>query len=579
MNGFTTDGLGFENGDNISNFAMKSDHSESRQLLQMFDSIWNSPDRLQDVTDQVLDSITAAYVENPPEFIYFMTLYNIFNEFLEDISEDYLPREGVGFKESGIWGMLYPFQKDASLAIINKLEAYSGCILADSVGLGKTFTALSVIKYYECRNKSVLVLCPKKLSENWNVYRNRYRNNPLIGDRFRYDVLYHTDLLRRKGMSNGVDLSRTIWENYDLVVIDESHNFRNGGDPDGRMVNRYQKLLDDVVRKGVETKVLMLSATPVNNRFSDLYNQLRVAFAGNQLLSDTNLELSSPVEDVFSRAQRSFARWSKLPSEERTTERLQKMLDFDFFTLLDSVTIARSRRHIERYYSMEELGGFPTRLSPISLHPGISDLPDVIPYNEIYDELNRLKLAIYIPTDYILPSIRSKYVGPENTNRSGREMGIRRLMSISLLKRLESSVHSFRITMRRVLGRIDQTVEGIQSYKETKRGFVYKDHGPDMDGTDPDTDTDEILRTQRELKIDIADMDYLSWLTDLQHDSAIMSRLLRRLEPVTPEHDLKLNTLRGHAGQDGEPDKSGEQEGAGVLGILRYGRLPIPPVV
>lgn len=542
--GFTTDGLGFENGNSISNYVTKLDYSESRQFLQLFDAVWNSPERLQDVTDQVLDSITAAYVENPPEFIYFMTLYNIFNEFLEDISEDYLPREGVGFKESKIWSMLYPFQRDASLSIINKLETYSGCILADSVGLGKTFTALSVIKYYECRNKSVLVLCPKKLSENWNVYRNKYRNNPLIDDRFRYDVLYHTDLSRKKGMSNGMDLSRIIWENYDLVVIDESHNFRNGGNPDNGRMNRYRKLLDDVVRKGVETKVLMLSATPVNNRFNDLYNQLEIAFAGNRLLSETNLKISSSVEDVFARAQRSFVRWSALPVEERTTDQLQKMLDFDFFTLLDSVTIARSRRHIERYYSMEGIGRFPTRLNPISLHPGISDLQDVISYEEIDAKLEDLNLAIYIPTEYLLASKRLKYVGPENTNRSGREKGIRKLMSISLLKRLESSIHSFRITLTKIMYRVDQTIDAIERYEKTRHRTVLKGFELEADEIDPDLDIDEVFATQKELQIDIGDMDFITWKRDLQYDSTVMSDILKRLEPVTPEHDLKLNTLR-----------------------------------
>jgi len=544
LNGFTTDGLGFESGNNISNYVMKSDYSESRQLLGLFDNVWNSPDRLQDVTDQVLDCITAAYVENAPEFIYYMTLYNIFNEFLEDISEDYLPREGVGFKESQIWKMLYPFQKDAALSIINKLETYSGCILADSVGLGKTFTALSVIKYYECRNKSVLVLCPKKLSENWNVYRNKYKNNPLIEDRLRYDVLYHTDLSRKRGMSNGMDLNKIIWENYDLVVIDESHNFRNGGDPYNNRVNRYQKLLDDVVKKGVETKVLMLSATPVNNRFMDLYNQLTIAFAGNRQLSDANLKLSTSIEDIFTRAQKAFKRWGDLPSGERTTDRLQKMLDFDFFTLLDSVTIARSRRHIEKYYSMEGIGKFPTRLNPISLHPGISELPDVISYKEINSMLDRLTLAIYIPTDYLLASKRSKYIGPENTNRSGREKGIRKLMSISLLKRLESSVHSFRITLSKVLSRVEQTLMAIDRYETTHQKIVLHTYELDTNEVDPDMDTDEIFAAEKEFQINIGDMDYIRWKAELLHDKEIMSDLLKQLEPVTPEHDLKLNSLR-----------------------------------
>ena len=546
LNGFTTDSLGFERGNNITNFVMKADFNESSSVFQMFDSVWNSEDRLQDVTDQVLESITAAYVENPPEFIYFITLYNIFSEFLEDISEDYLPREGVGFKESKIWNMLYPFQKDAALSIINKLETYSGCILADSVGLGKTFTALSVIKYYECRNKSVLVLCPKKLSDNWNTYRNKYRSNPLLEDRFRFDVLYHTDLSRKRGESNGIDLSKIIWENFDLVVIDESHNFRNGGDSSDDHVNRYQKLLEDIVRKGVETKVLMLSATPVNNRFKDLYNQLIVAFAGNTKLSETNLKLSSSLDDVFNQAQKAFTRWSKLPTEERTTDKLQSMLDFDFFTLLDNVTIARSRRHIEKYYSMDGIGKFPTRLNPVTLHPGISELPGVISYSEINSRLESMSLALYVPTDYLLSSKRSKYVGPENTNRSGREQGIKKLMSISLLKRLESSIHSFRKTLSKVLRRVDDTIDMIERFEKNHCEVRLKTWELNDDELDPDMDTEEIFSAKNEYQISLKDMDYITWKSKLEFDRDVMSGLLDALEPVTPEHDLKLNTLREH---------------------------------
>jgi SNF2 family DNA or RNA helicase len=269
LNGFTTVDIGCERGNNSYNMVNSFETPFSAQYLQLFDSLWNDKEKLQDVTDVVLENITTAYNENSPELIYFITLYNVFSEFLEDISEDVLPNEATGFKNSKIWNMIYDFQKDAALAIINKLEKYNGCILADSVGLGKTFTALAVYKYYENRNKSVLVLCPKKLAENWNTYKDNYVNNPIAADRLRYDVLFHTDLSRDHGTSNGLDLDRLNWGNYDLVVIDESHNFRNGGELSGedQKENRYLKLLNKVVRAGVKTKVLMLSATPVNNRF------------------------------------------------------------------------------------------------------------------------------------------------------------------------------------------------------------------------------------------------------------------------------------------------------------------------
>lgn len=346
MNGFTTVDIGCERGNNSYNMVNRFEAPFSAFYMQLFETLWNDHDKLQDVTDVVIENITTAYNENSPEFIYFMTLYHVFSEFLDDISEDELPNEATGFKQSKIWSLLYDFQRDAVLAIINKLERYNGCILADSVGLGKTFTALAVVKYYENRNKSVLVLCPKKLAENWNTYKDNYVNNPIAADRLNYDVLFHTDLSRAHGFSNGLDLDRLNWGNYDLVVIDESHNFRNGaGTHANTHENRYVKLMDKIIRAGVKTKVLMLSATPVNNRFVDLKNQLAIAYEGDSENMNKQLNTTKTIEEIFKQAQRAFNTWSKLEPEARTTDALLRTLDFDFFELLDSVTIARSRKH------------------------------------------------------------------------------------------------------------------------------------------------------------------------------------------------------------------------------------------
>ena len=395
INNFTTVELGCEKGNVISTTIVK-DASLARTLLADFNEIWNDSKLLQVVTDEVIDSITAAYNENSPDFIYFVTLYNIFNEFLEDVSEDVLPNEATGFQDSKVWNMLFNFQRDAVLAIINKLEKYNGCILADSVGLGKTFTALAVIKYYESRNKSVLVLCPKKLANNWNTYRDNYVNNPLAEDRLNYKVLYHTDLGRTHGFSNGTDLSRLRWDTYDLVVVDESHNFRNGGkleSDDDSKDNRYVTLLKQVIRKGVKTKVLMLSATPVNTRFNDLKNQLQLAYEGDSSLLDSKLKTSRSIDEIFRNAQKAFNTWSKWEPYDRTTDNLLRMLDFDFFEVLDSVTIARSRKHIEKYYDTASIGKFPERLPPKSCRPHLTDLKDAISYNEIFEQLTNCRAA------------------------------------------------------------------------------------------------------------------------------------------------------------------------------------------
>ena len=550
INGFTTVDLGCERGNNAYYPVQKTEaHENSRYFLKLFEEIWNDKVRLQDVTDLVLDNISTAYRENSPDFIYFFTLYNIFNEFLEDISEDVLPNEATGFKQSKIWNMLYNFQKDAALAIINKLEKYNGCILADSVGLGKTFTALAVIKYYENRNKSVLVLCPKKLSENWNTYKGNYVNNPIAEDRLRYDVLYHTDLSREHGKSNGLELDRLNWGNYDLVVIDESHNFRNGGEISGEDAkeNRYLKLMNKVIRAGVRTKVLMLSATPVNNRFIDLKNQLALAYEGDSAQINEKLDTSTTIDEIFRRAQKAFNEWSRLPAEGRTTEALLDMLDFDFFEVLDSVTIARSRRHIEKYYDTADIGKFPERLKPISLRPCLTDLGDAINYNQIYELLISLNLAIYTPTYYIMPSRLSKYEelthnkGTSLTQK-GREEGIRRLMSINLLKRLESSVYAFRLTIDRVYHLIQSTIETIHTYQSGGKLLELEDF-TDADEFDMDDQNTDYFSVGKRVKIDLADMDYLSWLRELEKDADNLQLLSLMIGDITPAHDTKLQTL------------------------------------
>lgn len=555
INNFTTVELGCEKGNVISTTIVK-DKSLAQTLIRDFNEIWNDKKVLQEVTDEVIESITAAYNENSPDFIYFVTLYNIFNEFLEDVSEDVLPNEATGFKDSKIWGMLYNFQKDAALAIINKLEKYNGCILADSVGLGKTFTALSVIKYYENRNKSVLVLCPKKLANNWNTYKDNYINNPIASDRLRYDVLYHTDLNRTRGTSNGIDLSRINWGNYDLVVIDESHNFRNGGklvenpDEDSKD-NRYVTLMKKVIRAGVKTKVLMLSATPVNNKFLDLKNQLALAYEGHTDFIDDKLNTNRSIDDIFKNAQRAFNTWSKWEPCDRTTENLLKMLDFDFFEVLDSVTIARSRKHIQKYYDTSDVGTFPTRLPPISLRPHLTDLKEAINYNEIFEQLMLLTLTIYTPTHYILPSKMEKYAelyGDNKVNvgftQANREQGIRRLTAINLMKRMESSVYSFNLTLKRIKELIESTIDTIDRFdKYSSVNLDLTDISNVDEFDDEDQNTDDLFSLGKKVKIDLADMDYVSWRESLAKDAEVLELLTLMVGDITPEHDSKLQEL------------------------------------
>lgn len=557
LQGFTAADLGYERGDAVSNFVNKMDEApQASNFIQLFDQIWNDPDRLEDVTASVLNHIESVYAENSPARVYFLILYNIFSEFLEDISEDVLADDRTGYKDTKIWDALYDFQSDAAAGIINKLETYNGCILADSVGLGKTFTALAVIKYYELRNKSVLVLVPKRLGENWTNYNANLTTNLFAEDRFGYDVLAHTDLLRTSGESFGKPLDRINWGNYNLVVIDESHNFRNN--PASReKETRYERLLRQVVREGVNTKVLMLSATPVNNRFLDLKNQLALAYGGESGVLEEKLGVKTSIDEIFRQAQRVFNDWAELPPDERTAESILKRLNFDFFELLDAVTIARSRRHIEAFYDNSKIGGFPERRPPESIQSPLTDLPGVPSMGELFDLLTSLTMAVYAPLSYVFPSRLAKYedtYGGQLSDRSqargdagnlgqkNREKGIQKLMAVNLLKRLESSVEAFRLTLGKMSVTVGDALVTIESHTGSVADLTEEFGGFDAD--DEDFDLDGPSTVGAKVQVELEDIDLESWRRDLENDKATFDLLLEEMSKVTPQHDLKLNHLK-----------------------------------
>ncbi len=552
IKGFTSVDLGYEKNNMIYQGIMKNDEeSYAKFFFNQFKYVWDDPTKVEDVTQAIVDYISSAYIDNSPEFIYFVTLYNIFSEFLDDImSEDFMPNEGTGFKNSLVWKKLYSFQRDGAIGVIQKLEKYNGCILADSVGLGKTFTALAVMKYYASRNKNILVLAPKKLANNWNQYRDNIRTNLFYQDRIHFDVLYHTDLGRKHGFSNGHDLSKFNWDNYDLVVIDESHNFRNANSYRDKET-RYDFLINRVLKSGVKTKVLMLSATPVNNRFNDLKNQLALAYGDDYAEFNERLDTSKTVDVVLANAQRAFNEWTKLPKEERKAADLMSRLDIDFSILLDNVTIARSRKHITKYYDTSEIGSFPTRLKPISYYCDIASKEDTLAYNDIFNTLMGLSMGVYAPMNYILPSRISKYeelydtkVGKATLKQVNREKALQRLMTINMLKRLESCVDSFRITLKNICEVNKRTYNSILEYekgqaKSKTMEFSQIDEET-LDDEDFDISNDGTLG---KVKIDFADMDLLLWKRDLKSDIDTLEELYGLMGFVTPDKDLKLQKL------------------------------------
>lgn len=565
VEGFTTADLGYENNYSKLVGIMKTDIPEqSKFFISEFDRLWNSEKHLEDITNAVVDYISSCYKENSPEFIYFIILYNIFNEFLHDLDEDFMPNEATGFKNSIIWNKLYNFQKDGVVGIVNKLERYNGCILADSVGLGKTFTALAVMQYYSLRNKSILVLCPKRLEQNWTQYQGNKTTNIFYKDRIRFDVLFHTDLGRTSGKSGGMDLATVNWGNYDLVVIDESHNFRNNNSAHKDKDTRYDFLMKRIMQDGVKTKVLMLSATPVNNRYNDLKNQLLLAYCGDYSEMNATLETTKDVQSIFRNAQKVFNTWSKLPIEQRKAKDLMDKLDIDFSIILDSVTIARSRKHIQKFYDVKDIGKFPRRLPTKSYYPKLTDNPTVMKYKDIYDKLLSMTMNVYAPLAMLFPSRLEKYeakyqidlqsedaransLGQGLTRQMHRESGIKKLMTISLLKRLESSVYAFRLTLESLLDTNNKTLKLINAFLAGDKTIGVDKELFNYAAIDPDDDDSFALTKTsagKKIHIDLADIDVVTWKRDITHDIEILTAIYTEMKRVTPDEDKKLLELK-----------------------------------
>ena len=541
---FTTDGLGITSSNRIDSNTCMYGNEFTSVYLQMFDELWNNTAAVEDVKEQVLQHMQVLYKENTPEFIYFITLYNVFKEYLGELTEDNIVKTKTGIKDTLIWNKLYKFQRDGVIGAIDKIEKYNGCIIADSVGLGKTFTALAIIKYYELRNDRVLVLTPKKLHDNWSVYTQNDKRNIFASDRFNYDVLNHTDLSRTSGYTGDISLATVNWSNYDLVVIDESHNFRNNPPVKDR-VTRYERIMNDIIKSGVKTKILMLSATPVNNRMTDIKNQIAFITEGNdKALADVGI---TSIEQVLKKAQTVFNRWSELPDTKRTTESFVEMMNVDYFKLLDTLTIARSRKHIEKYYDSSEIGKFPDRRKPENVYADIDTLGEFPAIEKVNKQIKHLSLGLYSPLSYVLPEKRAEYErkydmsvgsGQSVFRQADRETSLIGLIRVGLLKRMESSIYSFALTIEKILGRIRNTISIIDSNQY--------DIGDNMSIEDIDLDENDLdsLLFGNKVKVLLSDMDLVKWRQDLADDAAKLQLLLTDARKITVERDAKLLELK-----------------------------------
>lgn len=542
---FSSDGIGTQPSNNLAPLtAITGDQNIVQSFSRNFDVNWNDGNSVDNHTDEIIERLSRISSENTPEWLYYISLYHIFHSQLDELDEKNTIKEGTGFKETAVWNTLYDFQKDGVVGLISKLEKYNGAILADSVGLGKTFSALAVIKYYELRNDKVLVLAPKRLRENWTIYTQNDVRNVLADDRFNYDVLNHTDLSRYQGFSGDIDLKTINWGNYDLVVIDESHNFRNNNPTKDDRLTRYERLMEEIIKQGVNTKVLMLSATPVNNRMNDLKNQ--IAFITNDNPQALDAYGIDDLDNELRLAQARYNEWSSLEEKERTTSRFLEMVNPGYFKILDLLTIARSRKHIVKYYNTKEIGEFPKRLKPISIKSDIDIQKKVSSIKEVNDEIKSLNLSIYQQMAYVLPTRKARYEDLYDTQTSrgvfrqeDRETSLTGLIRVNLLKRLESSIHSFTLTVSRMVTQIEDILEVISKSQNNEIKL------PSLINYD-----DEELETAfedysvgKKNKILLGDMDLHRWKMDLEEDLMKLKQIQQGARSVTPTRDEKLNDL------------------------------------
>ena len=549
--GLSTDGLGLTPGNPLSFIQASESPDEASMLAQWFDAQWAALAAQPEAKAALLAQLNELASPRDPMSIYTTVLYHLFQADSQDMDEDRIVKSATGIRNTVIWKKLYKFQRDGVVGAIDKLERFGGCIIADSVGLGKTFEALAVIKYHELRNDRVLVLAPKRLRDNWTLYKANDQRNILASDRFNYDVLNHTDLSRDGGLSGDIDLTHINWGNYDLVVIDESHNFRNKRSPKKNIETRYDRLMRKIIREGVKTRVLMLSATPVNNRLADLKNQIAFVTEGDDTaLFDHGI---ASIDSTTRRAQKAFNRWLELPEAEKTPQLLVEMLGFDYFSLLDHLTIARSRRHIEKYYGTAETGRFPSRLPPVNIKSDVDKAGEFQSIKEINLEIRRLKLASYAPLRYVkegrLAAYDEKYStairGGESIFRQvDREESLIHLMRVNLLKRMESSVWSFGLTVGRQLKDVDATLARLASYKAGSAGAEDEFEEIDIADVDIDDPAFEPLLVGRKVKVLLSDIDLARWRQDLTEDRNRLATLNAAAMQVNAARDDKLGKLR-----------------------------------
>lgn len=540
---FITSGLGFTPSPGYPMNTLFTSVSETDGLLAWFNSIWMDPDTTQDVKALVLAQLEEIFTSKSPEQVYFLTLNNVFREFVGDLEEEKIIKTRTGIKGTRVWKKLYRFQRDGVLGAIDKIEKFSGCVLADSVGLGKTFEALAIIKYYELRNDRVLVLCPKKIRENWTIFTVNDKRNLFAADRFNYDVLNHTDLTRLKGYSGELNLETLNWGNYDLVVIDESHNFRNNP-PRKDGMTRYSRLMREIIKAGVKTKILMLSATPVNSRMNDLKNQVAFITEGaDDALANAGL---ISIEQTLKKAQTRFNRWLQLSETKRTTESLLETLNFDYFKLLDLLTIARSRKHIQKYYDMAEIGDFPERAKPINIQADIDTDNLFPPLKEINRDIRRLNLSAYAPLKYVLPEKLPEYSRKYDMQVAGgsvfkqidREESLIHLMRVNLFKRMESSISSFARTLEKLLQGVRSIISRIDSHEEMDVEEL------NIEDIEIESEEFDLFLIGSKIKVLIQDVDRIRWKQELQEDEDLLVKLLREAREITPSRDEKLRRLQ-----------------------------------
>ena len=547
----TEAGIGKKQTNNLElNIAETGNNSQYKELVEWFESLWNNPQAHKEKTilakdgtskkidfkQYLIEAIAKIFIEYSPRDIYYKILFELFgNQILEIENDPEFNRQIGRLENTAIFHSLYDFQKKGVLSLIRMLQKYDGAILADAVGLGKTWSALAVMKFFQMQGREVILLCPKKLENNWRRYKEDQASKFEV-DKLKFFMRFHTDMNNSRLESYNDRADKFFRDDKPkLIVIDESHNLRN------HKANRYKFLVEQILQKNQDIKVLLISATPINNSLNDARNQFKLMVQGNVHGYETKLGVRN-IDYSFKQAQTIFHKWRK-DDTPKIGDFIKKLSGNDFFRLTDSLLVARTRKMVE---SQQTNLIFPVKNKPVNLFVTPHQLGNFETFEELFDHFPPM-LSGYQPAFYLddESGVKKDVLRDEKL----RDRFLVKMIYILMVKRLESSWFSFYSTVEKIKDHHQNALDKIKSYQTNKAKAVLLENDViDLDNDQNDDDFTEAVEEYtlgKKRPINIADIDAAGSLDkfkeDLKKDLDALDNLYVNLQKFDAKINKELN--------------------------------------